>query len=853
MAQSNKERLREITDSIEQGIKDLFASDRYAEYLRTMSRFHRYSANNVMLIHMQMPGATHVAGFNKWRDQFGRHVKKGEKSIKIIAPTPFKKKIEEVKRDPDTQAPLLDQDGKAIIEEREVQIPMFKVVSVFDVSQTEGKPLPQLAGDLKGNVQHYEEFLEALRRSAPVPISFERMAENMDGYFDTKNQSIAIREGMSEVQTISAAVHEIAHSKLHNPELDTAKPEWKIVMTSNGTKQDYMGGFETEAEAEAAAAAADWRFLDENEFEWGLEVEEDTAAAVKIERTRQTEEVEAESISYAVCQYYGIETGENSFGYIASWSKGKELKELKESLETINKTAGGLIGDIDRHFAEICKERGIDLTAEKQAEAPAAEQPAVETPAPEQPVTEQPVTEPSAPETAPAPAPELAATETPEPSPAPEQETGSRFHPPKELLHAIDDSVYLHIQSTDTGYDFTLYDIDTMKQLDGGQLDNPDIPYSTATLEICSMYGIGHESIKYAPLDMIETLQEAAYRQMQEQAAKTSPEAAAAEALASDAGEPAPDMLPDAQEQTLDEYPMPDEVLNLSDLEQAGYLDGDMLPLTRERAAELFEKDLTVYAIVDGGQAEMMLDLQDIENLPLDGVFAVSREEWEESRDFDSLVQDRKNHQEEREAAFLAHTGDCFAIYQLKDDEALRDIRFEPTEWLQSIGRTVERENYDLIYTAPLPDAGSVNASLNGLWEQFNNDHPADYHSPSLSVSDIVAIKRDGQVSCHYVDSFGFTELTGFLSASPLKNAEMSVEDDYGMIDGLINNGEKQPTVAELEQQARSGRPISLLNLAEAVQREEKQKRKSVVEQLKAQPKREHNKKAPKKSAEREI
>ena len=715
MAQSNKERLREITDSIEQGIKDLFASDRYAEYLRTMSRFHRYSANNVMLIHMQMPGATHVAGFNKWRDQFGRHVKKGEKSIKIIAPTPFKKKIEEVKRDPDTQAPLLDQDGKAIIEEREVQIPMFKVVSVFDVSQTEGKPLPQLAGDLKGNVQHYEEFLEALRRSAPVPISFERMAENMDGYFDTKNQSISIREGMSEVQTISAAVHEIAHSKLHNPELDTAKPEWKIVMTSNGTKQDYMGGFETEAEAEAAAAAADWRFLDENEFEWGLEVEEDTAAAVKIERTRQTEEVEAESISYAVCQYYGIETGENSFGYIASWSKGKELKELKESLETINKTAGGLIGDIDRHFAEICKERGIDLTAEKQTEAPAAEQPAGETPAPEQPVTEQPA-----------------------------------------------------------------------------------------------------------------------------------PETATAEA-------PAADMLPDAQEQALDEYPMPDEVLDLPDLEQAGYLDGDMLPLTRERAAELFEKDLTVYAIVDGGQAEMMLDLQDIESLPLDGVFAVSREEWEDSRDFDSLVQDRKNHQEEREAAFLAHTGDCFAIYQLKDDEALRDIRFEPTEWLQSIGRTVERENYDLIYTAPLPDAGSVNASLNGLWEQFNNDHPADYHSPSLSVSDIVAIKRDGQVSCHYVDSFGFTELTGFLSASPLKNAEMSVEDDYGMIDGLINNGEKQPTVAELEQQARSGRPISLLDLAEAVQREEKQKRKSVVEQLKAQPKREHNKKAPKKSAEREI
>ena len=178
MAQNNKERLREITEGIEQGIKDLFASDKFADYLCTMSRFHRYSANNVMLIHMQMPGATHVAGFNKWRDQFGRHVVKGAKSIKIIAPTPFKKKIEEIKRDPDTQAPVLDKDGKAIMEEKEIQIPMFKVVSVFDVSQTEGRPLPQLASDLRGSVQHYEIFMEALRRSSPVPIRMEAMATN---------------------------------------------------------------------------------------------------------------------------------------------------------------------------------------------------------------------------------------------------------------------------------------------------------------------------------------------------------------------------------------------------------------------------------------------------------------------------------------------------------------------------------------------------------------------------------------------------------------------------------------------------------------------------------------------------
>lgn len=325
--QTNKERLREITENIEQGIKELFESEKYMQYLRVMSRFHTYSRNNVMLINMQMPGATRVAGFNKWRDQFGRHVKKGEKSIKIIAPTPYKKKIEEIKRDPDTKAPMLDKDGKAIMEEKEIQIPMFKVVSVFDVSQTEGRPLPQLASDLSGNVQHYEIFMEALRRSSPVPMEIKPIRESMDGYFDPDHQSIALREGMSEVQTVSAAIHEITHSKLHN------------------------------YEKERLAAAAG-------------ESEKDQEPPKP--KDRHTEEVEAESVSYAVCQYYGIETSENSFGYIANWSSGKELPELKTSLDTIQKTASSLISDIDRNFLEICKERGIDLNEQKAA-APAVD------------------------------------------------------------------------------------------------------------------------------------------------------------------------------------------------------------------------------------------------------------------------------------------------------------------------------------------------------------------------------------------------------------------------------------------------------------------------------------------------
>lgn len=298
---------------------------------------------------------------------------------------------------------------------------------------------------------------------------------------------------------------------------------------------------------------------------------------------------------------------------------------------------------------------------------------------------------------------------------------------------------------------------------------------------------------------------------------------------------------------------MPDPLLREDDLKNCGYQDGDLLPLSKERALELFEQDLTVYAVVDGGGAEMLFDREEFETQLPGTVFALSREEWEESPAFDGLVQDRLNRQQEREQAFLSHEGDCFAIYQVKDDDSLREIRFEGLDWLQSIGREVERENYDLIYTAPLSGKDTPEVVAEQLFYRFNNEHPKDYHSPSMSVSDIVAIRRDGALSCHYCDSFGFQQITGFLDANPLKNAEMSMEDDYGMIDGIINNGPKEPTVAQLEQQARSGQPISLMDLAAAVHREDGDKRKSVVEQLHQQPKQESKKTAPKKSAEREL
>ena len=782
---TNRERLQEITAGIEQGIKELFESEKYMRYLSVMSKFHRYSVNNTMLIYMQRPDATLVAGFNKWKNQFERHVKKGEHGITIIAPTPYKKKIEEMKRDPDTHAPILDADGKAVMEEKEIEIPMFRPVKVFDVSQTDGKPLPELASSLSGTVPHYEAFMEALRRSAPVPIEFEPMDENMDGYFSSEQQRIAIREGMSEVQTVSAAVHETAHSKLHDPKKYEAEPTWKIVMVSEGgTKHDFRLDFATEAEAEQAASEEGWRFVDENRFEWRLEVEEDLTAVKQTAKNRNTEEVEAESISYAVCQYFGIQTGENSFGYIASWSKDKELKELRASLETINKTSCELINDIERNYKEICKERGIDLTA---------------TPEPEQ-------------------TPPQAVKEVSQPS--------AEY---QEALLVLDDATYLHVQPCDTGWDYTLYDVATMKQMDGGQLDGPDMGRSAAVSHICKDLGLGDKSIKYAPLSMIETLYE--------QASQQTAEAAAA-------------LLPDAQEQALDEYPMPDPVLTQDDLEKCGCLDSDLLPLSKERAYELMERDLTVYIIQEGENPVMAFDTADLD--AHDGIFALPREEWEESPEFDKLVKDRMAHQEEREQAFLTHKGDCFAIYQVKHTDELRDIRYEGLEWLQSIGQTVQRDNYELVYTAPLLPSDLKGDTAEQLFYRFNNEHPADYRHPSMSVSDIVAIKRDGKVSCHYCDSFGFEQVPGFLPDNPLKNAEMVVEDDYGMIDGIINNGPKEPTVAQLEQQARSGQPISLMDLA-AAHREEREKKKSVMEQLKSQPKAEHKKTAPKKSAEREI
>ena len=795
-------------------------ADHTAEITHLERRLKIMAENNTMLIYMQKPDATLVAGFNKWKNQFERHVKKGEHGITIIAPTPYKKKIEEMKRDPDTHAPILDADGKAVMEKKEIEIPMFRPVKVFDVSQTDGKPLPELASSLSGTVPHYEAFLEAVRRSAPVPIEFEPMADNMDGYFSPERQRIAIREGMSEVQTVSAAVHEIAHSKLHNQkkiQIDNDQQYQEVelfekpALFSNGRIShddlpegvycyDLRGsdddpGFPICVEERVVVNHAGsviltaplefseegrLYFTDENGLNFNGGMLTLSQFLQEQKKDRRTEEVEAESISYAVCQYFGIQTGENSFGYIASWSKGKELKELRASLETINKTSCELINDIERHYKEICKERGIDLTAKQEPE---------------------------------------------------------QADIPQKALFLLNDATYLHIQPCDTGWDYTLYDKETMKELDGGQLDEPELSRSAAVRQICEGLELENPSIQDAPLSMIETLQDAACQQMQEQVSQQTAETAATQ-------------LPDAQEQSLDEYPMPDSEVSVSDMQEYGYLYDGMLPVTRERALELDAAGLTVYLLHEDNTESMVFDTEEI--MEHGGLFGVEHEEWEQSPAFHEKVLERQERQMEREQAFLAHEGSCFAIYQVSRDDP-QNVRFMNLDWLQSHNLAVDRNNYDMIYTAPLNGSGSAMEQLETLYEQFNLQKPVDFHSPSMSVSDIVAIKQDGKVSCHYCDSVGFTEIPGFLPDNPLKNAEMMLEDDYGMIDGIINNGPKERTVAQLEQQARSGQPISLMDLAAAAHREERDKKKSVMEQLKSQPRTERKKAAPKKSAEREI
>ena len=441
--QNSAERMKEITDRLETGIQELFESERYKAYLTTMSKFHSYSFNNTLLIAMQ--GGQLVAGYNKWRDDFHRNVKKGEKAIKILAPAPFKAKKEVQKLDAQGR-PVMGKDGKPVTEVQEIQVPAFKIVSVFDVSQTEGEPLPSIGvEELTGSVERYGEFFKALEQTSPVPIGFEDIPGGSHGYYHLTEKRIAIQEGMSELQTLKTAIHEIAHSKLH--------------------------AIDPEAPAIEQADRPDSR----------------------------TREVQAESVAYAVCQHYGLDTSDYSFGYVAGWSSGKDLKELKASLETIRATAHELITTIDGHLAQLQKERQAQ---QEQPQAAPMEQ-AAEQPDPDSvfsklpPEQQQEMTDSVKAMLQTLIDADLKSTgevsqETKEAAQAQGftiagDGTLEQAEAPQEAAYRLESSDYLYIQTSETGYDYTLYGPD-YKELDGGQLDNPDLSLAEAGKEILAIH-----------------------------------------------------------------------------------------------------------------------------------------------------------------------------------------------------------------------------------------------------------------------------------------------------------------------------------------------------------------------------
>ena len=651
------EKLKEITDRLEQGITELFDSERYKEYLRVMSKFHNYSFNNTLLIAMQKPDASLIAGFSAWKNNFGRNVMKGQKGIKILAPSPFKIKKEMEKIDPQTGKAFIGKDGKPVTEEKEITIPAFKVVSVFDVSQTEGREIPDIAVNmLTGDVEHYKDVFAALEKTSPVPVGFEKIEGGAHGYYHLEDKRIALDEGMSELQTLKTLIHEIAHAKLHDIDL-------------NAPLED-------------------------------LENRPD----------RRTREVQAESIAYTVCQHYGLDTSDYSFGYVAGWSAGRELAELKSSLETIRSTAAEIINSIDEHIAELQK-------AQEQAQTSEV------------------------------------------------QEIGQ-----------------------------------------------------------------------------------------------------------------------DAPPQEQPEIPVPDASISIKEMQDYGYSWDGMFPLKQEAAERLFTQDgIEVFRIYEDGTEGAVTSLTDLqEHAEKGGLFGVEKETWEALHEYNAMKQQLRESEPTKEALLLYGKEDSYGIYQLARGDATRDLRFEPYDRLQATGHTVDRANYELIYTAPL----TADITLNSIWEKFNIDHPKDFKGHSLSISDIVVLHQSGENTAYYVDSIGFQKVPEFLQekqpqltpdehltgeqirtphgsfsltsmsieqmkeagyglhhqsddgkylimgngtrafavaaeqpekANPLKHIEDTIEQNDNSFDGIINNTPQTPTVDALEQKAKAGEVISLTDLAEAI------------------------------------
>ena len=764
-ARTEKQKVKEITDRLEEGLKELFEGEKYKSYLNTMSKFHNYSANNIQLIEMQCPDATYVAGYKAWQKNFERHVNRGERGIRILAPSPYKIKEEQEKIDPVTNEPVLDRDGMPVVEEVEIKIPAFRVVTVFDYSQTDGKELPGLGvSELQGNVERYRDFMEALAKVSPVPIRYEGMEGDRKGYFIDLNHPIAIKEGMGEAQTAKTGVHEVAHAKLH-----------------------------------------------------AKEVEQETGIA----KDRETKEVEAESIAYTVCQHFGIDTSDYSFGYIAGWSSTKEMPELKSSLDTIRRTSSELIKGIEAQLLEIDKERVAEQAQEDiillVANTDRSEY-------------------------------DLLSVKG--------MERTELFN---SLLDMKDDdrqSVEAYLERAgawvtllgnerseeveeyhlDYAYNTDTYEITDFKALqEERERANKPIEYADVVVRIAMPENGEYETIKITNMqsevenalyDMLpgegnewggsvtDYLKEKGFEcvtimksggvndgypqfydfevdmgKKEIHAASELPIMQQAEqlinlmefhrsvysidernlimnhafklddmgkttSLAYSLAEQKDDLplLSETKEVAQAEIDaLPDGMVGLSEMHEYGYLWNEMLPLTKERASELFEEGMEVYLLHSDGSETLAEDWGAVQGH--DGLFGVEQDDWSAY-----LEQGLEEDAPSPEMRLLYGNESRFGIYQLKDAEETRDIRFMAMDYLEMKGIPVSKENYTLVYTGELKEG----MSLEDIYTRFNIDRPADFTGHSLSVSDVVVLHQDGENTSHYVDSVGYREIPEF-------------------------------------------------------------------------------------------
>ena len=821
---SEKQKVKEITDKLEAGLKELFESEKYKSYLSTMSKFHNYSFNNTLLIAMQKPEATLVAGYQAWQKNFERHVNKGEKAIRILAPAPYKIKEERDKLDPVTGEMMFDENGMPQKEETEVTIPAFRAVSVFDVSQTDGKPIPELeVNELLSTVEGYEDFVQALMNISPVPIAFEDIPGDSKGYFSTAEKRIAVQENMSESQTLKTMVHEVAHSMLHDKEVNQSMD---------------------------------------------IPVKD-----------RNTKEVEAESVAFTVCQHFGIDTSDYSFGYIAGWSSGRNMKELKSSLDTIRKTASELITGIEGAMQELQLNREMEQEHGKESILLVHNEDfseynlvsvrgmdsaelisALSTMNEEDKSNISSYLESKGAWTT-----ELADEQTEE---AEEYHIDVRYNMDTDELIDVKERME---QPIDTN-------LSVMGQAEQliNQLEAEKNIFTSEERNLIVNYA-------YKLDDMNKTRELAEKLAYREQYAQQDVALTIIDAKAEiDA--------------------LPDPMIGLSEMREYGYQWNEMLPLTQEKALELFEHDLHVYLLHTDGTESLAESRERIEEH--EGIFGVEKETWnkalkqqtkitlilmdEQEReytypypvvavDIEEMGGDRTavfktsepisdtdvaeihnafygtdlefeiekelgitwvesiNYEDgsvitpemARKEQLLYASTDKYGIYQLKPNPELDSLRFEGTESLKRMGITkdnfdaIKPENYTLLYVGELSELQkeTQGATLEAIFEKFNLDHPEDFRGHSLSVSDIVVLHQNGQNTAHFVDSFGYTEIPDFLREQTPEKEEMqdtsghNVQKTEPEIDGdeIIDLGdETEQVLAEMKKTLESEQETEL-------------------------------------------